>query len=76
MRKSCIFLLPLLLLVAADNQHHNPTVLLKEQGKGRVAMPRIALGTGGFDNATAQDAVSKAFEAGFTHPCRLRLLQP
>lgn len=45
----------------------NPTVTLRDQGKGAVQMPRVALGTGGFDNATAQDAVSKAFSVGFTH---------
>ena len=40
----------------------NPTVDLRYQGgptPTAVSMPRMALGTGGYDNATAQDAVSK-----------------
>ena len=32
-----------------------------------VSMPIIALGTAGYDNKTAEDAVTKALETGFKH---------
>ena len=49
--------------------HDQTAVLLREQGtsKLRVLMPRLALGTGGYDNETAEDAVTRAFAAGFRH---------
>merc|ERR1712166_822510 len=46
-----------------------PTITLREQAgnHGEVRMPEIAAGTGGYDNATAKDAVEKAIEAGINH---------
>ena len=52
---------------ANTKNNANATVSLRDQGVGVVAMPRIALGTGGYDNDTAHSAVSTAFAAGFTH---------
>jgi len=47
----------------ADNANANPAIKL-DNG---VMMPTLALGTGGFDNATAADAITKAFSAGLMH---------
>ena len=53
-------LLALLLYVAIGQ----PDSVVLNNG---VSMPIIALGTGGYDNKTAEDAVTKALKTGFRH---------
>ena len=52
-----------LFLCAATIQAAVPTVTLNNG----LEMPAIALGTAGYDNATAKDAVEKALAAGLNH---------
>lgn len=49
--------------LARSQEQANPTVTLNNG----VQMPLLALGVWQYDNATAEDAVTKALKVGFTH---------
>lgn len=60
--KSISLLITLLLL--SKGLSNTPTTITLNNN---IKMPIIALGTGGYDNSTAEDAVTKALNMGFKH---------